>query len=448
MAQRNRQRRAAAAARRRARRRTFAGSGSPAPSTGTAGASDAPRQSPEMISTVLLHAAREHRAGGPDIAAGVASGLADQFAGQPALIEMAVRCAVDPLVGAAWTHGWSPEDLHQLTRRRLDAAGISYVLDAMADHSRQPATARVPERWREQLQQIGAVVWWEPGQGHLMQWARRQRRGPAEALEIVIDVLALLMSLPRLPPIAPPPGSAAGGPPRHGVDPKMLARVRALLAKAESTTYPEEAEALSAKAQELMSRYSLERLVGETAPGSDPQPASARRLWLDSPYVAAKALLVDAVAEANRCRTVLSEKLGFTTVLGDEVDLEIVELLTTSLLVQATRVMVAAGRRTTRTGQSRTRSFRQSFLIAYATRIRERLTAARDAGTAAVADPARLLPVLASRERVVDELFRSMFPESASRSFSVGNAAGWHAGRAAADLAVLDTGRAVTSGNS
>ncbi|MGH3972670.1 MAG: DUF2786 domain-containing protein, partial [Pseudonocardiaceae bacterium] len=149
-----------------------------------------------------------------------------------------------------------------------------------------------------------------------------------------------------------------------------------------------------------------------------------------------------------RCRTVRSEKLGFTTVLGDEVDLEVVELLSTSLLVQATRAMVSAGSQTTRTGRSRTRSYRQSFLVAYATRIGERLTTARDAGTAAaVADPARLLPVLAARERVVDELFESMFPESVSRSFSVGNAAGWHAGRAAADLAVLDTRRSVASGD-
>jgi hypothetical protein len=65
-----------------------------------------------------------------------------------------------------------------------------------------------------------------------------------------------------------------------------------------------------------------------------------------------------------------------------------------------------------------------------------------------VADPARLLPVLAAREQVVDELFESMFPRSVSRSYSVGNAAGWHAGRAAADLAVLDTRRAVRSAGS
>jgi hypothetical protein len=55
---------------------------------------------------------------------------------------------------------------------------------------------------------------------------------------------------------------------------------------------------------------------------------------------------------------------------------------------------------------------------------------------------------LAARERVVDELFESMFPQSVSRSFSVGSAAGWHAGRAAADLAILDTRRAVVSGGS
>jgi hypothetical protein len=266
-------------------------------------------------------------------------------------------------------------------------------------------------------------------------------------------VLAMLLALPALPRIVPPPGSATvTAAPRRGVEQKMLSRVRALLAKAESTTFPEEAEALSAKAQELMSRYSLERIVVESNTGTDgvtdPYPAAARRMWLDNPYVAAKAMLVGAVAEANRCRTVLSEKLGFTTVLGDEVDLEIVELLSTSLLVQATRAMVSAGSQLTRSGRSRTRSYRQSFLLAYATRIGERLSTARDVSTAAVADAAQLLPVLAARERVVDELFESMFPQSISRSFSVGNTSGWHAGRAAADLAVLDTRRAVASGGS
>jgi hypothetical protein len=399
---------------------------------------------------VLLSAAHEHWAGDPEAGARIGTIVADRCADQPSLVAAAARCAVIPLITATWERGWAPEDLHQVARRRLDAAGVGYLVDAIADESQRYAKAVVPQRWSEDLRQIGAVVWWEPAQtaGHLLQWARRHGRSLADALATVIEVLAMLLALPVLPKIVPPPGSAAAtATPRRGVDQKMLARVRALLAKAESTTFPEEAEALSAKAQELMSRYSLERIVIDSAgsAGSDPHPAAARRLWLDNPYVAAKALLVGAVAKANRCRTVLSEKLGFTTVLGDEVDLEIVELLSTSLLVQATRAMVSAGSQTTRTGRSRTRSYRQSFLLAYATRIGERLSAAQNVGAAAVADPARLLPVLAARERVVDELFESMFPQSVSRSYSASNPAGWHAGRAAADLAILDTRRAMAS---
>ncbi|MGH3932851.1 MAG: DUF2786 domain-containing protein [Pseudonocardiaceae bacterium] len=453
MAKRNGNRdRRAAKAQRRAGRRVFVGT--QGTGSGTTGAgwwveqAAAPRYSPEMISTMLLSAAREQWAGDPNAGSRMARQLGELFADQSGMLAAAARCAVTPLVGAVWANGWSLEDLYQITRRRLDASAVSYTVDAIAEESQQYAAAGLHERWRDQLQQVEATVWWEPGQGHLTQWARRHGRSLSDALVTVINVLELLMSLPRVPTIVPPPGSAPTHRPRRGVDQKVLARVRGLLAKAESTTFPEEAEALSAKAQELMSRYSLERIVVEATPGSDQEPAAARRLWLDSPYVAAKSMLVSAVAKANRCRTVLSEKLGFITVIGDEVDLEIVELLSTSLLVQATRAMVSAGSQITKTGQSRTRSFRQSFLIAYATRIGERLSTARDAGAAAVSDQARLLPVLAARERMVDDLFESLYPESVSRSFSVGNAAGWYAGRAAADLAVLDTGPAVTAGGS
>jgi Protein of unknown function (DUF2786) len=464
VSQRNRERRAAAAARRRARRRAHAesgGSGSGSWGAGTAGwgggGTGHPtvgrvRPSAETISTVLLSAAHEHWAGDPEAGARIGLIVADRCADQPAILTAAVQCAVLPLITAAWERGWSPEDLHQIARRRLDTTGIGYLVDAIAEESQRYATAATSPRWLEDLQQIGARVWWEPHQmgGHLLQWVRRQGAGLGGALATVIEVLAMLLSLPALPRIGPLPGFVTVTTmPRRGVDQKILTRVRALLAKAESTTFPEEAEALSAKAQELMSRYSLERIVVESSVSDGaPPPPAARRVWLDNPYVAAKALLVGAVAEANRCRTVLSEKLGFTTVLGDEIDLEIVELLSTSLLVQATRAMVSAGSQTSRAGRSRTRSYRQSFLLAYATRIGERLNTARDVGAATVTDQSRLLPVLAARERVVDELVEEMFPQSVSRSYSVGNAAGWHAGRAAADLAVLDTHRAVASAGS
>ncbi len=103
--------------------------------------------------------------------------------------------------------------------------------------------------------------------------------------------------------------------------------MRALLAKAESTEFPAEAEALSDKAQELMSRYSLHQAVADHERGRAPQ-AAGRRLWTEAPYAGAKALLVQPVAAANRCRTVWSGHLGFVTIVGADTDLDVVELLT------------------------------------------------------------------------------------------------------------------------
>lgn len=106
-------------------------------------------------------------------------------------------------------------------------------------------------------------------------------------------------------------------------------------------------------------------------------------------------------------------------------DLEITEVLATSLLVQATRAVVAEGRHVGHAGTSRTRSFRQSFLVSYAVRIGERLA---EAGARAhdPVDDARLLPVLADRSRVVEATFREMFSHTVEKAVSVTNGAGWH----------------------
>jgi hypothetical protein len=156
---------------------------------------------------------------------------------------------------------------------------------------------------------------------------------------------------------------------------------------------------------------------------------------LDAPYVGAKAQLVNAVATANRCRAVVYEKLGFVAVLGDELDLDITELLSTSLLVQATRALVATDRDSGATGQ--VRSYRQSFLLAYATRIGQRLAEASEPDPA----DARLLPVLADRSKVVEELFEEMFPHTVAKSYAVRSMAGWGAGTSAADRADLGLDR-------
>ena len=223
---------------------------------------------------------------------------------------------------------------------------------------------------------------------------------------------------------------------------KYLARVRALLAKAESTPFEEEADALTAKAQELISKHSLESLLAATprAPGGADIPT--RDLLLHAPYVSAKAALVDAVAAANRCRCVFSPAHSLVTVVGAPGDLEAVDLLTTSLLTQAEVAMRRHRGETPWDGSSRTKSFRRAFLLSFAVRIRQRLLDATAVAVTDSADRERLLPVLTRHSADVDRRVRELFPSlSKARRTTVSNSAGWAAGRAAADNAQLHTRR-------
>ncbi|MDQ4070237.1 MAG: DUF2786 domain-containing protein [Actinomycetota bacterium] len=256
-------------------------------------------------------------------------------------------------------------------------------------------------------------------------------------LVAAIEVIAVVWALPPLPKLEARSRARSG-------DPRILEKVRALLAKAESTTFPDEAEALSAKAQELMARHSIEEaMVGSRG---EELPAGVR-VPVDDPYAQAKSVLLEVVASANRCRTVWSKDLGFSTVFGFESDLEFVDVLYTSLLVQATSAMVAAGSQVDRHGRSRTRSFRQSFLLAYANRIGHRLWAAEEASRAEAAEAYgdALLPVLVGRSAAVDAACAEAFPGAIQQSLRITNAAGWAAGKAADDLASLSGRTEVTA---
>lgn len=343
------------------------------------------------------------------------------------------------MIGAlvrAWDAQWSPNDLYEITRRRLDAATTDYLTEAIVREAMLYAKTTLHPRWRADLAVLSVGISTSTAAPQMWAWADKRSVSARAALTVVLNLLQFLERLPVLQQVLPRPGTAQNTPAEVSeADAKVLARVRGLLAKAEATQFPEEAEALSAKAQELMSRYSLHQAIRDHDAGRQAE-AIARRLWLDNPYAGAKASLVQTVAAANRCRVVWAEKLGFATLVGTESDLELVELLTTSLLVQANRAMLSAGRLTT-DRQTRTRSFRQSFLISYAVRIGERLTAASTSVTTEV-DRGKLLPVLAARSKATEDLTNRLFPAQVARAVSASNYTGVAAGRAAADLAELE----------
>jgi hypothetical protein len=372
-------------------------------------------------------------------------------------------------VTLAWKRGWQPAELARHFGRELSAAHAAVVSDMITAETLGYAAATVDGRWAAQVAVIesaapGKGAWWGSDGEYLR--ARYALGRDAEFIITVstaIETLHLFHHLPALETLLPLPGTArpaaaaraqTAGPAETAApaDERMLGRIRGLLAKAESTEFAEEAEALSARAQELMAKYSIDHALLAAESGREQTPGG-RRIAVDNPYEAPKATLLQTVAQANRCRVVWSKEIGLVTVIGFPADLDAVELLFTSLLVQANTAMLRAGGKQDAYGRSRTRAFRTSFLVSYAIRIGERLSAAAGhaeqeavAEQRAATDAAGrsgggtdLVPFLAARHQAVDDAVDEMFGATLTRSRAVRatDAEGWTSGRAAADLASL-----------
>ncbi len=93
--------------------------------------------------------------------------------------------------------------------------------------------------------------------------------------------------------------------------------------------------------------------------------------------------------------------------VGTPTDVDQTELLFTSLLIQATRAMTDAGDRGAGSSD-RSATFRRSFLLAYATRIGERLREADRSTTASYGT--ELVPLLQREADAVDAEFERQFP--------------------------------------
>ncbi|MEU3311094.1 DUF2786 domain-containing protein [Streptomyces sp. NPDC006662] len=329
-------------------------------------------------------------------------------------------------VRTAWERGWRPADVLRLVRRELGEVHLRVAGDVIAAEARR--YARLPGGWG------AGQVWWSGDQTYAEELARRERADRFTLATAVLELYRLLVRLPSIEPVGPVPGDPAADALEHAhIEPKMLGRIRALLAKAEATTYPEEAEALSAKAQELMARHTVDEALLAVRGGGPARVPGACRIGVEPPYEEAKAVLLDAVATANRCRAVWNSAFEFSTVVGFESDLEAVELLYTSLLVQGTAAMTRAEAAQRAGGRKRTKTFRQSFLLAYASRLGRRLAETAEHTAAETPDH---LPALRARDVAVTSRADEMFPRTTTtRLRGATDHAGWEDGTAAADAA-------------
>jgi hypothetical protein len=227
----------------------------------------------------------------------------------------------------------------------------------------------------------------------------------------------------------------------QGIDDRILERVRALLAKAESTDFADEADAFTSKAQELMARHSIEEaMVGAAVSGVGGGPDGVA-ITVPDPYAASKFQLLNQVARANRCQAVYDSLAKVATVVGYAPDRAATEALYTSLLVQGSSELRREGSVVDAGGVNRTRSFRNAFWAGFAFRIGQRLADATHRAEADIVSERgnAVLPVLARRADDVDVAV----PRLRRLRTSVTNAAGFHAGDAAAQRASLDPPRQV-----
>ena len=332
---------------------------------------------------------------------------------------------------SAYEHGWLPLDLIHAVRRSRDAL-VGVIAPAMVAHGAEiKAEERAPQRWRDQLRVVA-------DDDHGM--------SPPPLVPAWTDLLELLAVMTMLPPLeqlVPPPSrwGRTAAPRRLPGDAsdrdRLLNKIRTLLAKAEATDFAAEAETFTAKAQDLMTRHAIDEAVVRAAE-DQPIEIEGIRVHIHNPYASEKVQLLNEVARANRARAVWNKPCGMVTVIGTPVDVDQVEMLFTSLLIQATRAMAEAGAR--RTGAfERSASFRRSFLMAYALRIGERLR--ESAGAAVDSYGTDLVPVLQRQEEAVRAEYERLFPHTSRARSGSYNGIGWAAGRAAADQATFTAGR-------
>ena len=347
------------------------------------------------------------------------------------------------IVGAMWQHGWQPAELIRLARRSDTKVGLLAATAVAADHAQRVPSTLSPA-WADQVRGL-ALPQIQSNTGWLSIYAAREGLDRLGSISRSVRLLGVLGAAGPLPTIVTPPGAQSFDRMRdvmRGVDDPILVKVRALLAQAESTTFEAEAEAFTAKAQELMARHAIDGALLWAKSARDERPITIR-LPLDDPYTDIKSLLLQRVAHHSRCKSVYHPRYGLSSIVGFASDVAAADALFTSLLVQSHASLRAEAAKAPPGGRARSRSFRSSFLLSFVTRIDERLreVTAHVESAATSAQGPGVLPALVERESVVEDSVKELFGTLEGFAVRTGtDAAGWARGRIAADRAHLNAG--------
>jgi hypothetical protein len=217
----------------------------------------------------------------------------------------------------------------------------------------------------------------------------------------------------------------------------VLARVRKLLAVAEHpATPPAEAENAAEAAERLILKHAIDEALLDAKADHRSKP-ELRTIEIDAPYVSAKLVLLANVAGPHNVEVVTRTGSAQAFMVGFRSDLQLVDLLFTSLLLQAAGAMLRQ--------PNSSRAFRRAFLIGFAGEVGRRLAELR---VEAVAESGGASTEIALRGRhdEVQEAMHEHFPRLGTRRTSISDGGGLLAGQQSGAAANLSTGNNELSG--
>jgi hypothetical protein len=111
-------------------------------------------------------------------------------------------------IGEVWARGWQPADIPRIVGRHLSPKHVRVAVDAIAEEAETyRSRRRTLPTWLEQLDEVGAVLRWDPQTDHLARTAQELDIDLAGSLLVAFEVLVMLHDLPSVPVLCPPPSA-------------------------------------------------------------------------------------------------------------------------------------------------------------------------------------------------------------------------------------------------